>query len=966
MSSNRQAKNETISDYDRIKHLTEFLRRISNIDHGKFYVCRALFKNEKEPSLEGLFSRSEELAKKAVELDREGVILRKKNSRGKWEDVAVHPSGIYLVPNPVVYKMTSLRFSEINSFLKMEKQADDIEIMSREHIYIDIDAKKSSGVKDSSSTEEERLASVDMAKEIQGRLLDFGILNTALISSGNGSHVYVSVDLPCYEGSEWIDETTQTKIQSFLKSLHALYKQDPRGEVDLKVHNASRLMRLPYTTARKGQDMQPGHPLYIEGVSDLRPYRISEPILVPKEYKETKTSIDMIEAFIEAHPSEEEEPEKKTKKVERIYKLKKTKDTSSLDEKMREDLSWVYEVLSRLPISVIEDRDKWLAIGTDLKTLFGDSGYDAWYAWTSQHPKYAQNAYDKDLKDWNGLYTIEDSKAFAHLTTMINDHIKGWSFFEWYDQKHPKTTESGRGGARERRPPTPVSVQTTPVIEESDEQCFNEQEDTIEEEAGQVKTALLDLVLKNRPEFLDANNMMMIMMAVYNQLNLVHAPIVAFGKLMVCNPHTKLWEVFTEREISRIMTDWIGKVEIPSSDDGVKMFKGTNLAPSKLLKELMHMCDVPLAGDADTRCAIVLSDKIIRVDFSIPDIITEDATPESYSFHGYKFSIDDVKKSKSDRWNNYLYEMFSNSADQKESVEYLKRWVSMAVFGMATKMQAPILILRGAKGTGKSTLGKIISMLMPPNTCCTIPLEKWGHEYYRAALSNQLLNYIPEISRDEYITSLDMVKAIPFGEGVTARFPAEKQFTLHPRAAHLLCGNHLPNMKRPDPATLARFSHLFVSRTPIRGTSEDNKSFAEELVRDELPGIILDLSKACKRLLIDYRYKTKGTSSGLPILNSNETVVNLWSQQTNVIVEWIVDAISFDDTLSANKSESLSDLYRDFHAWCIDSGYKVVNKRHFKQCLEEEGISLQRSHHQDRVVGAQFRPSYIRMNQLKK
>ncbi len=119
----------------------------------------------------------------------------------------------------------------------------DADIDSLRTVVIDIDPKRPSKC---SSTEEERERALDCALTIATELGEFSFPEPLRVMSGNGYHLYYGINLP-------IDQ--KSMVQSFLQAVSQRFSSD-LIDIDTTVGNPSRIMKLPGTWARKGENTE--------------------------------------------------------------------------------------------------------------------------------------------------------------------------------------------------------------------------------------------------------------------------------------------------------------------------------------------------------------------------------------------------------------------------------------------------------------------------------------------------------------------------------------------------------------------------------------------------------------------------------------------------------------------------------------------------------------------------------------
>jgi hypothetical protein len=115
------------------------------------------------------------------------------------------------------------------------------DVVCRRWLLLDFDAVRPAGTNSSAA---EHAATLVAAQKARQYLRDLDWPEPLLIDSGNGHHLLYRIDLPS-------DKETQALLRAVLKALAGIWDTDA-VELDKKVHNASRISKLPGTWARKG------------------------------------------------------------------------------------------------------------------------------------------------------------------------------------------------------------------------------------------------------------------------------------------------------------------------------------------------------------------------------------------------------------------------------------------------------------------------------------------------------------------------------------------------------------------------------------------------------------------------------------------------------------------------------------------------------------------------------------------
>lgn len=175
------------------------------------------------------------------------------------EDKENKPKAIYVTLNPC--KRDLLEISP-NKLQQNKNRTKDNGIKYLRNILIDIDPVRES---DTSSTEEEHERAIKKAKNISKFLKRKGFPDVMMVDSGNGAHLICKIKLKNTEKNKYL-------IRDFIRYVAQIFNT-PEVEIDQSVYNPSRLVKLPGTMTRKGEDLPD------------RPHRRARILHIPKNPK---------------------------------------------------------------------------------------------------------------------------------------------------------------------------------------------------------------------------------------------------------------------------------------------------------------------------------------------------------------------------------------------------------------------------------------------------------------------------------------------------------------------------------------------------------------------------------------------------------------------------------------------------------------------------------------------------------
>ena len=193
---------------------------------------------------------------------------------------------------------------QYNKIIVRPKQTcNDNMMIARDYVCIDLDSRRLSGT---NATDEQVEFTKKKANEVYQYLINVGFNPPTVVFSSNGVHLYLRCTM--------INNEKNTKlVKRFLQALSMMFT-DEHTDVDEKVFNCARIMRLPSTYSCKGNTMDASRPrrlckfvkinenkindvAYFEKVAALYP---EEEVRPSSQNNYSMESFDL-DAFIEKH-----------------------------------------------------------------------------------------------------------------------------------------------------------------------------------------------------------------------------------------------------------------------------------------------------------------------------------------------------------------------------------------------------------------------------------------------------------------------------------------------------------------------------------------------------------------------------------------------------------------------------------------------------------------------------------------
>ena len=247
--------------------------------------------------------------------------------------------------------------------------------------------------------------------------------------------------------------------------------------------------------------------------------------------------------------------------------------------------------------------------------------------------------------------------------------------------------------------------------------------------------------------------------------------------------------------------------------------------------------------------------------------------------------------------------------------------------GSPTLKEEKTLLLYGTGANGKSVFFEVVNALLGSENVSSYSLQSLTNEngYFRAKIANKLVNYASEISGN---LQTALFKQLVSGEPVEARLPYGQPFTLTQYAKLIFNCNELPKDVEHTKAYFRRF--LIVPFEVVIPEPEQDKRLHTKIIENELTGVFNWVLEGLFRLLEQKRFTH---------CEAVTNAVNLYERQSDSVNMFIEDN---DYKPSVDQFKLLKELYNEYRSYCIDDGYKPVNKGNFIKRIKTQGILIEK------------------------
>ena len=235
----------------------------------------------------------------------------------------------------------------------------------------------------------------------------------------------------------------------------------------------------------------------------------------------------------------------------------------------------------------------------------------------------------------------------------------------------------------------------------------------------------------------------------------------------------------------------------------------------------------------------------------------------------------------------------------------------------------------GSGGNGKGVFFEIVCALLGNKNVSNYFLNLLCDDngYYRAKLCNKIVNYSPEKGTD---FGGEIFKSLCSGEPVPARLPYGEPFEITDYAKLILNANSLPVPQEQNEAYFRRFLIVPFSKTIPQ--EERDPDLPNRIIRNELSGIFNWVLEGLDRIITNRRF-------------SNCVTANEALEAYKIESDSVTCFIKEEGYISSlDYRTELKTFYNDYRSFCMDNGYKPCSNRVFSKRVENNGITLIRSH----------------------
>lgn len=273
----------------------------------------------------------------------------------------------------------------------------------------------------------------------------------------------------------------------------------------------------------------------------------------------------------------------------------------------------------------------------------------------------------------------------------------------------------------------------------------------------------------------------------------------------------------------------------------------------------------------------------------------------------------------------YLNKVLPDKERQRVLAEYLG--FVFIKHGSNALKEEKALILYGTGANGKSVFFEIVTSMFGRDNVSNYSLQSLTEEkgFYRARISNKLVNYASEISGK---LEASLFKNMVSGEPVEACLKYGQPFTMTDYAKFIFNCNELPKEVEHTNAYFRRF--LIIPFDVTIPEHEQDKQLHAKIIKNELSGVFNWVLEGLNRLL---------EQKGFSVCEAAKQAVEQYKIQSDSVKQFIEEN-GYQSSPTDHKL--IKELYTDYRAFCSDDGCPPVKKTNFIKRVQGFGITVEK------------------------
>lgn len=281
------------------------------------------------------------------------------------------------------------------------------------------------------------------------------------------------------------------------------------------------------------------------------------------------------------------------------------------------------------------------------------------------------------------------------------------------------------------------------------------------------------------------------------------------------------------------------------------------------------------------------------------------------------------------KWLKYLNELLNN-----DDIITLQEFLGYCL--IPTCKAQIMLFLIGSGGEGKSVIADILRALIGDNNINDDKIHELQNNRFKVAnCENKLLNIDDDLNF-KALEDTGLIKSVITGANISVEQKGKQAYKIKPYCRLLAFGNGTLNSLYDHTTGFYR-RQVIINTKPKPSNRIDNPFLADEIIENELEGILLWLIDGLNRLL-NNNFKIFISQA------SKKAIEDLKSEAFN-----FMDYLQDSDEVQFNEKyeETSVDIYASYCNWCYNNALKPLKNRSVLTYLKEhsEEYHVQPSHH---------------------
>ena len=298
---------------------------------------------------------------------------------------------------------------------------------------------------------------------------------------------------------------------------------------------------------------------------------------------------------------------------------------------------------------------------------------------------------------------------------------------------------------------------------------------------------------------------------------------------------------------------------------------------------------------------------------------------------------DELKKDEGKETENFLKNAMS-AEDRKTLLQYLGLCMTRLNF-------QKFIILKGSRGTGKSTVIHMFEQVLGTGNYSNIALQKLEEKFYSIQLMGKMLNLCADINSTP-LKTVNSIKLITGGDSISDSFKGKDIVTFEPYARLMFSCNSVPLSL--DEKSNALFERIILIEMDNRPDEPDRG--LNRKIESEIPYIIKMAIRGVQEAL---------KNNELYESQKSKNLVNELYMDSDTVQAFIMSQLD-RDVNGKIRSSQLTEMYKDY---CHKAEREPLSRNNFYRNLREKGYGKKTIKGYDFITGLTERTQFMNVDE---